>query len=159
MLRPAPEWYSLQNYQKSADYGCQEWFHALKQRRNSKSLFDLIQAEPDIFDCQFDPNQFWLEFSQSLERNIEQTTLNGSFYFRRQPKKINHYLVFRVLPLFDLTHWFEIHHQSLPNHDELEAWVFPDIEKNIRYHVNDSKKILKRALLECDSLMFDAIEN
>lgn len=156
MHRSAPDWYKLEDYQQCADYNCQEWFHALKHRRNSKSLFDLIQAEPNIFTHEFDPQLFWLEFSQSLERKIEDTPINSRFSFIDAPKKIHHYSTFRILPLFDLTHWFEIHHQELPSIDELDAWVYPDIEKNIRYHVNDSKKVLKRALLECDALMFNS---
>ena len=159
MQRSAPNWFSLQNYQRSEKYTCQEWFHALKQRRNSKSLYDLIHSEPAIFSQKYNPDQFWQEYMHSLEISSEPATLNNSYTFCQPPKKINNYIVYRILPLFDLTHWHEIHHLSLPTIDELERWVFPDVKENIRYHVNDAKKLLKRALLECDALMYNDIKN
>ncbi len=159
MQRTAPHWFSLKKYQESEKYTCQEWFHALKRRRNSKSLYDLIQAEPAIFSRKYDPDHFWMEYMHSLELTMDTTEINSSFSFHQPPKKLNQYFVFRILPLFDLTHWHEIHHQSLPSIEELEIWVFPDVNENIRYHVNDAKKLLRRALLECDALMYNDIKD
>ena len=81
MQRAAPDWFSLQNYQDSEKYSCQEWFYALKRRRNSKSLFDLIQTEPAIFSRKYNADHYWQEYMHSLELAIDSAKMKLQFFF------------------------------------------------------------------------------
>lgn len=64
---------------------------------------------------------------------------------------IRRYIDFNIVPLFDLTHWYELNNEPTPSNEELKNWLFPDTEKRVRYIVSDARKMLKVALLECDA--------
>ncbi len=151
-LRSTPEWFDLNDYNYLNTITPLQWHAELSIRRQSKSLFDLIKKEPEIFLEKFSSNFFWANFSDTLSSNKSKGTPSPSKYsFGTYPKSILSYLEYRILPLFDLTHWHEIHDHTLPSNKELELWLFPHADNLTRYLASDAKKLLKRAMLECDA--------
>ena len=90
---------------------------------------------------------FWETFQQNTESKFEVkfTSLNV----------ITSYIEYRILPLFDLLHWHEVFSKEVPRTSILEENTFDDLPLHKRrYKAHDSKKLHRRAMLECDTLKY-----
>ena len=152
--RMAPDWFSINHYQFIKEMTVHDWFMQLKTRRESKALFDLIKNEANLFVRPFSSDEYWQNFQTRLSeiKNSQRKSTQDGYVYSNKPKYIDYYVNYRVIPLFDLTHWYEINNQPLPTNEEFARWVFADVEKITRYQMNDAKKVVKRAMMECDAL-------
>ena len=78
--------------------------------------------------------------TQSFDLSVI-NTLNREYTFNSMPTHIEHYNGYRILALFDITHWHEVMMLPLPTNIELQTWVYPDMDKQSPYVVNDAKKL------------------
>lgn len=154
--RQPPAWFSLENYQFMYVMTPYDWYLHLKARRESKALFDLIKNEPKLFNQSFSDECFWDSFMNKLPAEVKAQAVNiqSDFAYKERPTYINYYINYRMLPIFDLTHWHEVFDQPLPGNSEFAQWVFADLDKITRYQMNDAKKVVKRAMMECDALKY-----
>jgi len=154
--RQAPAWFSLENYQYMHTMSPHDWYMHLKARRESKALFDLIKTEPKLFNQSFSAKRFWELFENNLptETNTQVKIIKSDLAYKQRPTYIDYYINYRTLPIFDLTHWHEVFDEPLPSNNEFAEWVFADLDKITRYQMNDAKKVVKRAMMECDALRY-----
>lgn len=163
--RTPPDWFSLTDYsqQDTVDkpynhpQTAPEWFHALNTRRQTKCLFDLLNGEPELFKRGYDKQLFWSNFQTALAHSPSHSNpskLETPYKFQAMPARLKQYEGYRILALFDVVHWHEVMQLPLPNNSELQAWIYPDLDRVSRYVVNDAKKTLKLGMMECDALLY-----
>ena len=125
-------------------------------------MFDLLHNEPELFTHNYDKHQFWSDFRATLEYPLNENNvakISSNYQFHSSPKRFEQYDGYRILALFDMTHWHEVMQLPLPNNDELQTWIYPDMDKVSRYVVNDAKKTLKKGMMECDALLYFKAQN
>lgn len=158
IMHAPPSWFHINHYDYLNTCSPAQWYQELSTRRELKALFELRKNEPDIFitdDNSVGKLVIYEEFFKKLtQQRKQQLKVSNQIHTTRAPANIRRYIDFKIVPLFDLLHWFELNNESMPDYGNLKNWLFPDTEKHVRYIVGDAKKMLKLALLECDAFKY-----
>ena len=145
---PLPEWFNVDDYNFVHQYTPKDWYAAISTRRASKALYELSEKEPELFAVTTS-DEFWQAFKQNTKITLSSDARQTPGY----SKTIAGYIDYRILPLFDLLHWHELYGLTPPSNTALEQQVFADLPSHKRrYKAHDGKKLLRRAMLECDAL-------
>ena len=81
---------------------------------------------------------------QAHDQN-NQSKIDTPHNFHALPSRLKHYDGYSILASFDVVHWHEVMQLLLPNNSELQAWIYPDLDRMSGYVVYDAKKLLRWA--------------
>ena len=81
---------------------------------------------------------------QAHEQN-NQSKIDTPHNFHALPSRLKHYDEYSILASFYVVHWHEVMQLLLPNNYELQAWIYPDLDRISGYVVYDAKKLLRWA--------------
>jgi len=77
------------------------------------------------------------------QNNLSKIDTPHNFY--ALPSCLKHYAGYSILASFDVVPWHEVMQLLLPNNYELQAWIYPDLDRISGYVVYDAKKLLRWA--------------
>ena len=152
-MRTPPSWFKITHYEYLTTCTPSQWYLEISARRELKALYELRRAEPKLFiksHNQVNDNNlaFYEHFFTELANKREQVLVDShdNIPVQQMPPNVQRYVDFKIIPLFDLLHWYERNNEPTPSHEELKNWLFPTTEKHVRYIVGDAKKNAKSRL-------------